>query len=287
MPTAIAAGKHIYTEKPTRRDRSQTRSTLARPPREAGVKHGVVQDKLFLPGLRKLKRLVDGGFFGRILSRARRVRLLGLRGRLAGRAAPVAGTTGPRTAAASSLDMFPHWQYVLEQCSRRCGRSTRTSATHIPQPVWTSTGTPYEATADDAAYGIFELEGGIVAQINSSWAVRVYRDELVEFQVDGTAGLRGRRAAQLPRPAPRDHPEAGVEPGPAGHRGLPRPVAGGAGQRRVRQRLQGAVGAVPAPRRRGRPFPGTSRRRPRRAAGRAGPAVGPRGPPARGAGAAL
>ncbi|CAM5238275.1 Oxidoreductase OS=Streptomyces glaucescens OX=1907 GN=SGLAU_12550 PE=4 SV=1 [Streptomyces glaucescens] len=61
------------------------------------------------------------------------------------------------------------------------------TATHIPQR-WDQDWKPYDATADDAAYGIFEFKGGAIAQINSSWAVRVNRDELVEFQVDGTEG---------------------------------------------------------------------------------------------------
>lgn len=85
------------------------------------------------------------------------------------------------------MDMFPHWHYVLEELFGRVTAVTATVATHIPER-FDEAGEPYRATADDAAYGIFEIEGGIIAQINSSWAVRVYRDELVEFQVDGTEG---------------------------------------------------------------------------------------------------
>ena len=142
------------------------------------------------------------------------------------------------------------------------------------------------ATADDAAYGIFELDGGIVAQINSSWAVRVNRDELVEFQVDGTegsavAGLRDCRVQHRGR-----HPEAGVEPGPAGHRA--RSATSGRRCRTTRSsttasRRSGRCSCGTSPR---TPrTPGTCGRRPRRAARRAGPAVGPRGPPDRGPGA--
>ena len=112
------------------------------------------------------------------------------------------------------LDMFCHWNYVLENLFGRVEAVTAKAVTHIPER-WDEQGERYDATADDAAYAIFELDGGIVAQINSSWAVRVDRDELVEFQVDGTHGSRGRRAARLPRPAARAHPEAGVEPRPA------------------------------------------------------------------------
>ncbi len=101
-----------------------------------------------------------------------------------------------------------------------------------PGAGWTSRARQYAATADDAAYGIFELEGGIVAQINSSWATRVFRDELVEFQVDGTQGVGLAGLRRVPRSSTgRLDAEAGVEPGPAGHRGVPRAVAGRAGQR--------------------------------------------------------
>ncbi len=182
---AVAAGKHIYTEKPTAGDLAGA-VELARLADAAGVKHGVVQDKLFLPGLRKLDRLVKGGFFGRVLS---------IRGEFGywvfeGDWQPAQRPSwNYRTADGGGItvDMFPHWHYVLEQIFGPVRAVTAHVTTHIPRR-WDEAGQPYEATADDAAYGIFELDGGIVAQINSSWAVRVYRDELVEFQVDGTEG---------------------------------------------------------------------------------------------------
>ncbi|SNT30630.1 Predicted dehydrogenase [Asanoa hainanensis] len=182
---AVAAGKHIYTEKPTAGDLAGA-VELARLADAAGVKHGVVQDKLFLPGLRKLDRLVKGGFFGRILS---------IRGEFGywvfeGDWQPAQRPSwNYRTADGGGItvDMFPHWHYVLEQIFAPVRAVTAHVTTHIPRR-WDESGQAYEATADDAAYGIFELEGGVVAQINSSWAVRVYRDELVEFQVDGTEG---------------------------------------------------------------------------------------------------
>jgi predicted dehydrogenase len=192
---AIAAGKHIYTEKPLA-DSAETALALARAARDAGVRHGVVQDKIFLPGLRKLKRLVDGGFFGRILS---------VRGEFGywvfeGDWQPAQRPSWNYRSAEGGgivLDMFPHWHYLLEGLFGPVRSVSAHVATHIPQRV-DEAGTPYAATADDAAYGVFELGDGIVAQINSSWAVRVYRDELVEFQVDGThgsavAGLRNCR----------------------------------------------------------------------------------------------
>ncbi|MGI5244111.1 Gfo/Idh/MocA family protein [Dactylosporangium sp. CA-139066] len=182
---AIEAGKHVYTEKPLADDTAAA-VDLYRAARAAGVKHGVVQDKLFLPGLRKLARLVEGGFFGRILS---------VRGEFGywvfeGDWQPAQRPSWNYRAADGGgivVDMFPHWQYVLERIFAPVRSVQATIATHIPQRVDES-GAPYEATADDAAYGTFELEGGAIAQINSSWAVRVYRDELVEFQVDGTHG---------------------------------------------------------------------------------------------------
>ncbi|MFY1696130.1 Gfo/Idh/MocA family protein [Solwaraspora sp. WMMA2101] len=188
---AIDAGKHIYTEKPTAEDLAGA-VDLARLADAAGIKHGVVQDKLFLPGLRKLDRLVKGGFFGRILS---------VRGEFGywvfeGDWQPAQRPSWNYRAADGggiTVDMFPHWHYVLEQIFGRVRSVTAHVATHIDRR-WDETGAPYDATADDAAYGIFEIDrpgpdgGRVVAQINSSWAVRVYRDELVEFQVDGTEG---------------------------------------------------------------------------------------------------
>ncbi|NJP34508.1 Gfo/Idh/MocA family protein [Micromonospora thermarum] len=182
---AIEAGKHIYTEKPTATTLSGA-VDLARAADAAGVRHGVVQDKLFLPGLRKLDRLVRGGFFGRILSVRGEFGYWVFEGDWQEAQRP---SWNYRAADGGGIvvDMFPHWHYVLEQIFAPVRAVTAHIATHIPRR-WDEDGQPYDATADDAAYGIFELDGGIVAQINSSWAVRVNRDELVEFQVDGTEG---------------------------------------------------------------------------------------------------
>ncbi|WBB81028.1 Gfo/Idh/MocA family oxidoreductase [Micromonospora sp. WMMD882] len=202
---AIEAGKHVYTEKPLA-ETSAAALELARAAGAAGLRTGVVQDKLFLPGLRKLKRLVDGGFFGQILS---------VRGEFGywvfeGDWQPAQRPSWNYRAEDGGgivVDMFPHWQYVLEELFGEVRAVTAVIATHIPRRVDES-GAAYPATADDAAYGIFELAGGIVAQLNSSWCVRVHRDELVEFQVDGTegsavAGLRGckvQHRAVTPKP---------------------------------------------------------------------------------------
>lgn len=185
---AVAAGKHIYTEKPLADD-LEGALALARLADEAGVRHGVVQDKLFLPGLLKLKRLVDGGFFGRILSVRGEFGYWVFEGDWQEAQRP-SWNYRAEDGGGIILDMFCHWRYVLDSIAPV--RSVQAlGATHIPERV-DEGGKPYEATADDAAYGIFELDGGIVAQINSSWTTRVFRDELVEFQVDGTEGPRWR-----------------------------------------------------------------------------------------------
>jgi predicted dehydrogenase len=192
---AIAAGKHIYTEKPIATGLDGALD-LARLATAAGIKHGVVQDKLFLPGLLKLKRLIDGGFFGQILSIRGEFGYWVFEGDWQSAQRP-SWNYRAEDGGGIVVDMFPHWEYVLNELFGRIRTVQALTATHIPQR-WDEQGKPYDATADDSAYGIFELEGGAVAQINSSWAVRVNRDELVEFQVDGThgsavAGLRNCR----------------------------------------------------------------------------------------------
>ncbi|MET8699807.1 Gfo/Idh/MocA family oxidoreductase [Kitasatospora sp. NPDC004723] len=185
LRTAIAAGKHIYTEKPTA-ESLEAALDLARLAREAGVCNGAVQDKLFLPGLRKLKRLVDGGFFGRILSVRGEFGYWVFEGDWQQAQRP-SWNYRAEDGGGMVLDMFPHWRYVLDGIIAPVRSVYAHTATHIPERT-DERGQVYRATADDAAYGVFELEGGITAQINSSWAVRVDRDELVEFQVDGTEG---------------------------------------------------------------------------------------------------
>ena len=182
---AIAKGKHVYTEKPIS-ESLEGSLRLARAATDAGVRNGVVHDKLYLPGLLKLKRLVDGGFFGRILSVRGEFGYWVFEGDWQSAQRP---SWNYRTEDGGGIttDMFCHWNYVLENLFGRVEAVTARTATHIPQR-WDERGKPYDATADDAAYGIFELEGGIVVSLNSSWAVRVNRDELVEFQVDGTEG---------------------------------------------------------------------------------------------------
>ncbi|MEU9891594.1 Gfo/Idh/MocA family oxidoreductase [Sphaerisporangium sp. NPDC051011] len=192
---AIEAGKHVYTEKPLAEDLPAAEE-LARLAEARGIKNGVVMDKLFLPGLRKLKRLVDGDFFGRILSVRGEFGYWVFEGDWQAAQRP-SWNYRSEDGGGITVDMLPHWNYLLEQIFGRVEAVTARTATHIPERV-DENGDTYRATADDAVYAVFELAGGVIAQINSSWAVRVYRDELVEFQVDGThgsavAGLRNCR----------------------------------------------------------------------------------------------
>lgn len=182
---AIAAGKTIYAEKPTAESLEEALE-LARLAEAAGVKTGVVHDKLYLPGLQKLKRLIDSGFFGRVLSVRGEFGYWVFEGDWQPAQRP---SWNYRTEDGGGIivDMFPHWNYVLENLFGPVRSVYAEAAVHIPDR-WDEIGSHYTATAEDAAYGIFELEGGVVAQINSSWTVRVNRDELVEFQVDGTHG---------------------------------------------------------------------------------------------------
>ena len=205
LRAAIAAGKHLYCEKPTAED-LPTAVDLARAADAAGIVSGVVQDKLFLPGLQKLKRLIDGGFFGRILSVRGEFGYWVFEGDWQPAQRP-SWNYRREDGGGIIVDMLCHWRYVLDDLFGGVQSVTCLGATHIPER-FDEEGKPYTATAEDAAYAVFELEGGIVAQINSSWAVRVHRDELVEFQVDGThgsavAGLRSCRIqhrAQTPMP---------------------------------------------------------------------------------------
>jgi predicted dehydrogenase len=182
---AIAAGKAVYTEKPTA-ESVEDALDLARAARAAGVQNGVVHDKLFLPGLRKLRRVLDSGALGRVLSVRGEFGYWVFEGDWQSAQRP-SWNYRAEDGGGIVVDMFPHWSYVLERLFGRVESVFARAVTHIPERV-DEQGHRYRATADDAVYGVFDLAGGITAQINSSWAVRVDRDELVEFQVDGTEG---------------------------------------------------------------------------------------------------
>ncbi|HEX3631833.1 MAG TPA: Gfo/Idh/MocA family oxidoreductase [Casimicrobiaceae bacterium] len=185
---AIAAGKHIYTEKPVAPTLAQALELCASA-RRAGVKHGVVQDKLWLPGLLKLRMLIDSGFFGRILSVRGEFGYWVFEGDWQPAQRP-SWNYRKEDDGGIIVDMLCHWRYVLDNLFGQVKSVSCIGATHIPKR-WDENGRPYAATADDAAYATFELSGAdgpVIAQINSSWTTRVRRDDLVTFHVDGTLG---------------------------------------------------------------------------------------------------
>lgn len=182
---AAKAGKHIYCEKPVATD-TETAMELYRVCEQTGVKHGVVQDKLWLPGLIKLKRLMENGFFGKILS---------VRGEFGywvfeGHTVPAQRPSWnyrKEDDGGIIVDMLCHWRYVLDNLFGKVKGVFCLGATHISERV-DEQGKPYKCTADDSAYATFELENGVIAHFNSSWVTRVRRDDLLTLHVDGTKG---------------------------------------------------------------------------------------------------
>jgi predicted dehydrogenase len=182
---AIAAGKNVYCEKPTAAT-AQEATKLAEAAKAAGIRHGAVQDKLWAPGLYKLGQLARTGFFGRILS----VRIEGCYWVFEGDVQPAQRPSwNYRTKEGGGiiLDMMPHYHYMLEEIVGPIERLVCLGATHIDKR-WDERGKPYKADADDACYAILQLQGGVVAQIMSSWCVRVRRDDIGTMTIDGTDG---------------------------------------------------------------------------------------------------
>ena len=185
LKKAIAAGKSVYCEKPIAHTLEDA-IELVRYAKKVGAKNGVVHDKLSLPGLLKLSQLIDNGFFGQILS---------VRGEFGywvfdGQIIPAQRPSWNYQKADGGgiiLDMLCHWRYVMERLFGPVRAVQCIGATHVPRR-WNEEGQEYSVDTDDAAYATFEIDGGIIAQINSSWCTRVYRDDLVTFQVDGTKG---------------------------------------------------------------------------------------------------
>ena len=209
LAKAIHAGKHVYCEKPIATNLNEA-VEIARLAEKSGVKHGAVQDKLFLPGLRKLDMLRKAGFFGKMLS----VRIEFGYWVFEGDLQPIQRPSWnyrKEDGGGIILDMVCHWRYVLDNLFGEVQSVSCLGATHIPTR-WDEANKPYECTADDAAYATFELKGHqgehVVAQVNSSWTTRVNREDLVTFHVDGThgsavAGLQSCKAqsrVNTPRP---------------------------------------------------------------------------------------
>jgi len=182
---AVKAGKHVYCEKPVAIN-TEIALELYELCKNAGLKNGVVQDKLWLPGIVKLKRLVEQGFFGRILSVRGEFGYWVFEGDTIAAQRP-SWNYRKEDDGGIILDMLCHWRYVLDNVFGRVRAVSCMGATHIDKRV-DENGKPYKCTADDSAYATFELENGIIAHFNSSWAVRVRRDDLLTLQVDGTKG---------------------------------------------------------------------------------------------------
>jgi predicted dehydrogenase len=185
LSKAIDVGKHVYTEKPVA-TRVDDALDLYRRAERAGVRHGVVQDKLWLPGMQKLRLLVDSGFFGRILSVRGEFGYWVFEGDWQEAQRP-SWNYRKEDDGGIIVDMLCHWRYVLDNLFGGVESVMCVGATHIPER-FDEQGRAYAATADDAAYATFGLRDGVIAQINSSWCTRVRRDDLVTFQVDGTLG---------------------------------------------------------------------------------------------------
>ena len=185
LKQAIAAGKHIYCEKPVATNLAEAMD-LYKAAKKAGIKHGVVQDKLWLPGMQKLKMLRDSGFFGKILSVRGEFGYWVFEGDWQEAQRP-SWNYRSEDGGGIILDMVCHWRYVLDNLFGDVESVSCLGTTDIPDR-WDEKGKKYKATADDSAYATFKLKGGVIAHINMSWVTRVYRDDLVTFQVDGVNG---------------------------------------------------------------------------------------------------
>ena len=182
---SFAAKKHVYLEKPIAQNLEDALA-LARAAESAGRKGGVVQDKLFLPGLKKLRKLYDSNFFGRVLSIRLDFGWWVFDGDLFPAQRP-SWNYQKATGGGLILDMFAHWRYIFDRLLGPISAVSCRHATGQPRRIDES-GMPYNVDVEDHAFAMFELEGGVLAQISSSWASRVKRDDLLQIQVDGTLG---------------------------------------------------------------------------------------------------
>jgi len=182
---AVSEGKHVYCEKPVAIN-TQIALELYHLCKSAGIKNGVVQDKLWLPGIIKLKRLIEMGFFGRILSVRGEFGYWVFEGDTIAAQRP-SWNYRKEDDGGIILDMLCHWRYVLDNVFGKVKAVSCLGATHVDRR-FDEKGKAYKCTADDSAYATFKLENDIIAHFNSSWAVRVRRDDLLTLQVDGTKG---------------------------------------------------------------------------------------------------
>ena len=182
---ALAAGKHVYVEKPLAETLADA-VDLARRAENAGLKHGVVQDKLFLAGLTKLRRLYEAEFFGRVLSVRLDFGWWVFDGGLYPAQRP-SWNYRKATGGGLILDMFAHWRYVFDRLLGEIKAVSCRHMTALPERR-DEEGNWYKVDVEDTAFATFELAGGVLAQVTSSWASRVKRDDLLQIQVDGTRG---------------------------------------------------------------------------------------------------
>ncbi len=184
---AVKAGKAVYCEKPTAVTTEEA-LRLAKLCEGAGVKNGVVQDKLWLPGMRKFNMIKEQGFFGDILSVRGEFGYWVFEGNISDQPAQrPSWNYREEDGGGIIIDMLCHWRYVIDNLFGNVKSVSCLGATHIPTR-YDEKGEPYKATADDSAYATFELDNGVVCHFNSSWSVRVRRDDLLTMQVDGTKG---------------------------------------------------------------------------------------------------
>jgi predicted dehydrogenase len=185
LTKAIAAGKHIYSEKPVSLSVSEGMSLLAAV-RARGLKHGAVEDKIFLPGLQKLAQLAGKKFFGRITGFRLEFGWWVFDGfeRKSQRPSWNYRQSG---GGGLTMDMYPHWRYVIESILGAIRRIVAASATAVPQRADES-GARYDVDVDDTSVTLVELDNGTIGTILCSWATRVRRDDVLTFQIDGTGG---------------------------------------------------------------------------------------------------
>ena len=184
---AVQSGKAIYCEKPTAVE-TAVALRLAKLCEDAQLKNGVVQDKLWLPGIRKFQLLRDQGFFGKILSVRGEFGYWVFTGEDADQPAQrPSWNYRQEDGGGIIVDMLCHWRYVIDNLFGPVKGVSCIGATHLPQRV-NEQGQVYRCTSDDACYATFECDNGVICQFNSSWTVRVRRDDLLTMQVDGTHG---------------------------------------------------------------------------------------------------
>ncbi|HXE55264.1 MAG TPA: Gfo/Idh/MocA family oxidoreductase [Tepidisphaeraceae bacterium] len=184
---AVKAGKAIYCEKPAAVEATEA-LRLARLCERAGLKNGVVQDKLWLPGMRKIRMLRQQEFFGKILSVRGEFGYWVFSGQIEDQPAQRPSWNYRKEDGGGIIvDMFCHWRYVIDNLFGPIQSLVACGSTDVPERI-AEDGKPYKATADDSAYAIFRLKDGTLCQFNSSWCTRVRRDDLLTIQVDGTRG---------------------------------------------------------------------------------------------------